>query len=157
MQNVWFVHATDCYYSGKINSNKFFLTTKFPFVQNHPMLMGWLWATLLVFIDRNTCIMNWLFLHLEIRGCRFLCRIRRAGVTLLRVVKTPILKNICERLLLKFSESFFWSWNIIILNQITVSKNNLMWCFKKMRAFGARKEKLVHEAGHVTRMKDAGC
>ena len=44
-----FVHVTD-YYSGKRNSNKFFLTTKFPFVQSHPILMGWLWTTLVVFI-----------------------------------------------------------------------------------------------------------
>ena len=35
-------------------------------------------------------------------------------VTLLK--RTAILSNICKRLLLKFNESVFWSWNIIILN-----------------------------------------
>ena len=48
--SVWFVHVTDCYYSGKRYLNKFFLTTKFPFVQSRPILMGWLWTTLVVFI-----------------------------------------------------------------------------------------------------------
>ena len=33
--SVWFLHVvTDCYYSGRRNSNKFFLTTNFPFVQS---------------------------------------------------------------------------------------------------------------------------
>ena len=50
--SVWFAHVTDCYYSGKRNSNKFFRTTKFSFVQSSPILqlMGWLWTTLGVFI-----------------------------------------------------------------------------------------------------------
>ena len=33
-----------------------------------------------------------------------------------KFLRKPILKNICEWLLLKFNESVFWSWNIIILN-----------------------------------------
>ena len=37
--SAWFVHVTDCYCSGKKNSNKFFLTTKLPFVQSRPILM----------------------------------------------------------------------------------------------------------------------
>ena len=48
--SVWFVHVTDCYRSGRRNSSKFFLTTKFPFVQSRPILMGWLWTTLVMFI-----------------------------------------------------------------------------------------------------------
>ena len=38
--SVSFAHVTDCYCSGKRNLNKFFLTTKLPFVQSHPILMG---------------------------------------------------------------------------------------------------------------------
>ena len=48
--SVWFVHVTDCYCSGKKNLNKFFLTAKLPVVQSHPILMGWLWRTLVVFV-----------------------------------------------------------------------------------------------------------
>ena len=65
---AWFAHVTDCYYFGKRNSNKFFLTTKFIFVQSHPYWWGnfeQLWCSL---FDRNTCAMNWLFLHLEKRS-----------------------------------------------------------------------------------------
>ena len=66
--SVWFAHVTNCYYFGKRNSNKFFLTTKFIFVQSHPYWWGdfeQLWCSL---FDRNTCAINWLFLHLEKRG-----------------------------------------------------------------------------------------
>ena len=48
--SVSFLHVTDCYCSGKRHSNKIFLTTKFPFVQTCPILMGQLWTTLVVFI-----------------------------------------------------------------------------------------------------------
>ena len=49
--SVWFDHVTDCYCSGKRNSNKFFSNYKFAsFVQSHPILMGWLWTTLVVFV-----------------------------------------------------------------------------------------------------------
>ena len=48
--SVWFVHVTDCYCSGRRNSNKIFLTTKFPFVQSRPILMGRFWTTSFVFI-----------------------------------------------------------------------------------------------------------
>ena len=61
-KHVWFVHITDCYYSGKRNSNKFFPTTKFPFVQSHPIFWWeWLWTNLLVFICRQT--------HAKWTGC----------------------------------------------------------------------------------------
>ena len=33
-------YVTDCHCSGEINLNKFFLTTKLPFVQSSPILMG---------------------------------------------------------------------------------------------------------------------
>ena len=66
--SVWFVYVTDCYCSGKRNWNKFFLTTKLPFVQSCPILMGRLWTTLCLF-NRNACAMNRLFSHLEKRGC----------------------------------------------------------------------------------------
>ena len=56
---VWFVHVTDCYCSGRRNLNKFFLTTKFPFAQSHPILMGQLWTNLAVFIDRKACLWIW--------------------------------------------------------------------------------------------------
>ena len=48
--SVWFVHVTNCYCSGKKNLNKFFLTTKLPVVQSHPILMGPLWTTLVMFV-----------------------------------------------------------------------------------------------------------
>ena len=38
------------------------------------------------------------------------------AVNIAKFLRMSILKNICERLLLKFNESAFWSWNIIILN-----------------------------------------
>ena len=66
--SAWFAHVTDCYYFGQRNSNKFFLTTKFIFAQSHPYWWGnfeQLWCSL---FDRNTCAMNWLFLHLEKRS-----------------------------------------------------------------------------------------
>ena len=49
--------VTDCYCCGKRNSNKFFLTTKLPFVQSHPILIGRLWTTLVVFIWQK-CMHN---------------------------------------------------------------------------------------------------
>ena len=48
--SVWFVGVTDCYYSDKRNSNKFFLAMKYSFVQSRPTLMGRLWTTLGIFI-----------------------------------------------------------------------------------------------------------
>ena len=68
-KHVWFVHVTDYYYSGKRNLNKFFLTTKFLLFKVTPYRWGnfeQLWWSL---FDRNACTMNWLFLHLEKRGC----------------------------------------------------------------------------------------
>ena len=42
------------------------------------------------------------------------------------------------------------------LNQIVSSTNNLVLSFKKM-SLSVRKERLVHEAGHVSWMKNAAC
>ena len=50
--SVWFVNVK-CYCSDRRNSNNFFLTTKFPFVQSCSMLMGQLWTTLNVFISQK--------------------------------------------------------------------------------------------------------
>ena len=41
--------------------------------------------------------------------------------------------------------------------QIAGSTNNLVWRFKKNESLGARKDKLVHKAGHVSKAKDAAC
>ena len=69
--SVWFVHVTDCYYFGKRNSNKFFLTIyKISFCSKLPHIDGGdfeqVWWSL---FDGNACAMNWLFLHLEKTGC----------------------------------------------------------------------------------------
>ena len=45
------------FYSSERNSNKFLLTTRFPLVQSYPILMGWLWTTLVVFIWQK-CMRN---------------------------------------------------------------------------------------------------
>ena len=50
--SVWFVHVTDGYCSCMRNSNKFFLTPKLPFVQSRPILMGRLWTTFVVSLNR---------------------------------------------------------------------------------------------------------
>ena len=43
------------------------------------------------------------------------------------------------------------------LNQITGSTNDLVWRFPKNESLGARKEKIVREANHVSCMKNAAC
>ena len=58
--SAWFVDVTDCYCSGKKNLNKFFLTTKLPFVQSHSILMGQLWTTLVVYnVQWTGCFPIW--------------------------------------------------------------------------------------------------
>ena len=41
--------------------------------------------------------------------------------------------------------------------QIAGSTNNLMWHLKKNESLCARKERLVHDAGHVSWKKDETC
>ena len=48
--SAWFAHVTDCYSFGKRNLNKVFLTTKPPFGRSRPILVEWLWTTLVAFI-----------------------------------------------------------------------------------------------------------